>query len=441
MVRSRGLRHVVLEGLPAAGKSEILEVLSRFYPERVKVLPEVVKEVATRERIDLFRDRAQLTAAILAEIPRRRLEIEHTLAEGRLCLEESHLGVHLAYSLALDDRTFIDAYARVREGLSSPDLFLRLEIPIDVSIARQRGRQMPQFEVTRDVLERMREHLHAWHLERKSPVVSIDADRPPSALLAEIEKLLGLGYTRESRSSPRVFPVLLLLGRPASGKSEFIDFMARCSLEVRSQRYHIGRLQVVDDFPLLWEKFEEDDLWESLGRPRMYSRQVDSNYVVTDPGIWPFLIGKINQRVDALLSPPDRSPQETVLVEFSRGGERAYTDALHCLSREVLSRAAILYVAVSPEESLRRNLARYDGTRRGGILTHSVPVDEMANTYARDDWPELAPTPHGHLESSGIRVPYVTLLNEPESTAPNVLDDRYQKALDTLCALWLEGQH
>ncbi|MEA1870712.1 MAG: hypothetical protein U9N00_00755, partial [Candidatus Bipolaricaulota bacterium] len=94
------MRYVVFEGLPAVGKSETLALLARFYPERVRVLPELVKEVVTREKIDLFSERERLTEAILAEIPRRKEEVEAILAKGQLCLEESHLGVHLAYAHA-----------------------------------------------------------------------------------------------------------------------------------------------------------------------------------------------------------------------------------------------------------------------------------------------------------------------------------------------------
>jgi thymidylate kinase len=111
------MRYVVVEGLPAVGKSEILALLSCFYPQRVRVLPELVKEVATREGLDLFSQRERLTEAILAEIPRRRAEIEEALDQGKLCLEESHVGVHLAYSEALEDRSFTSVYPRIENLL------------------------------------------------------------------------------------------------------------------------------------------------------------------------------------------------------------------------------------------------------------------------------------------------------------------------------------
>ncbi len=432
------MRHVVVEGLPAVGKSEILAVLSRFYPERVRVLPEIVKEVATRRGIDLFAERPRLAEAILAEVPRRLSEVERVLAEGRLCLEESHLGVHLAYSLALGDRAFVEAYAKIEEDLPVPDLYVSLEIPIAASLVRQRSRGTPQFEVEGPILEAMRSHLRNWHARRGDRVVRIDADRPPSAVLADVERALELPYVSAGLPPCEAFEVLLLLGRPASGKSEFIDFMENCPLERRIERYHIGPFQVVDDFPVLWEKCEEDDLWERLGRPRLHSRKADGNYAVTDEGLWPFLIGKIDEKAGRFLATAPAG--RTLLIEFSRGGRSAYADALALLSPFLLSRAAILYLSVSFTESLRRNAARYDQARRDGVLTHSVPREEMERTYALDDWPSLAPSPQGILGVGGGPVPYVAMTNEPESIDPEVLDRRYHAALESLYSLWREGQ-
>ncbi|MEA3356094.1 MAG: hypothetical protein U9Q23_01955 [Candidatus Bipolaricaulota bacterium] len=74
--------------------------------------------------------------------------------------------------------------------------------------------------------------------------------------------------------------------------------MKKCPQGRRASRYHIAPFRVVDDFPILWGKFEEDDLWEQLGRDRLYSQPAERNYCVTDGGIWPFLIEKINRRVE-----------------------------------------------------------------------------------------------------------------------------------------------
>jgi thymidylate kinase len=427
------LRHVVFEGLPAVGKSETLALLARFYPQRVRILPELVKEVVEQERIDLFRERKRLAEAILAAAPARRDRVSEIIAEGRLCLEESHLGVHLAYARALDDPHFPAAYERARKLLLAPDLFVRLDLPIVESLDRQRARGTPAFEVSAPVLERMARELDAWHCANDTALAVIDADRSAGAVLAEVETRLSLQYERDPRVYAGTFDVLFLLGRPASGKSEFIDFMTRLPVDRRARRYHLAPLEILDDFPILWQKFEEDDAWEQLGRDRLYSRPADGNYAVTNPDLWGFLIRRLDREIVSRLSGLGR---KTLLVEFSRGGQDAYRAALEAFSPSVLSRAAILYVEVSAAESRRRNLARYDAAQRDGILTHSVPRAEMEGTYAADDWRVITGDTKGTVTVRGVRVPYVTMCNEPESTDPDVLDPRYSAALDALHAVW-----
>ncbi|MCK4245725.1 hypothetical protein KAX14_00640, partial [Candidatus Bipolaricaulota bacterium] len=188
------------------------------------------------------------------------------------------------------------------------------------------------------------------------------------------------------------------------------------------------------------EKFEEDDLWERLGRKRLYSKPTGGNYAVVDDGLWSFLTGKIDRQLAGLLADPDTLSRKSLFVEFSRGKEHGYSEALSQLSEEILSRAAILYICVSFEESYRKNLIRYDEKKRDGILTHSVPHGEMKQTYRDDDWFDLTSTPHGTLDVNGIPVPYVTMKNEPESTDLDVLDARYKDALDRLYVLWRESR-
>ncbi len=429
------MNYVVVEGLPAVGKSEVLALLERFYPESVRVLPELVKEIVERESIDLFRDRENLTSAIAAALPRRRDQIREILDRGFLCLEESHLGVHRAYSLALEDAGFVDTYATLRDALPQPDAFIRLEIPTAASLERQRARGTPGFEVGTDALARMLEELDRWHTDNRSEPIRIDADRPAHAMVAELTDRLGLSYGVRRDRLDETFDILLLLGRPASGKSEFIDFMNHCPPARRAEAFRIAPFDVVDDFPILWERFEDDDTWERLGRQRLHSKRCNGNYAVTDDGLWSFLIDKIVRRVDAFASASAQT-RRTLIIEFSRGGPSGYADALARLPATILRRAAILYVSVSFEESWRRNIARYDEKQRDGILTHSVPREEMERTYGVDDWGSIASEPHGEIDVRGIRVPYATMHNEPESIDPAVLGERYARALGPLYDAW-----
>ncbi|MCK5245796.1 hypothetical protein KAR02_02790, partial [Candidatus Bipolaricaulota bacterium] len=277
--------------------------------------------------------------------------------------------------------------------------------------------------------------LDRWHESQSAPLHHVDADRPVDEALAGLVQLLGLEYNAPALPNEETLDVLLLLGRPASGKSEFIDFMMQISSDHRAREFFIAPFQIVDDFPILWDLFQQDDVWESVGRERLFSRRSDGNYAVVDDSVWGFLIEQINQRVLAVPSFASPNTQRTLIIEFSRGGSAGYHDALSRLSPDILKRAVALYVSVSFEESWRRNIARYDAKKRDGILTHSVPREEMERTYGTDDWQTLTEGITGLLRVGDIEIPYATMSNEPESKVPDVLADRYRASLGPLFAL------
>ncbi len=421
--------YVCVEGPPAVGKSEVLALLRLYFPDLL-VLPELVKEVAEREGLDLFRDRERLAQALWEALPPRQAGVRAALAEGHVVLEESHLGVHAAYAAALGDHRFLEAFSRREEEILWPEVFLRFEAPLEISLLRQKVRGDPRYMVSADVLSRMEGWLSAWHARRGDRVVTIPVDRSPDEVVASVIRALDLRYT--AHPVPSVIPYLVLLGRPASGKTELIAFLQGLPLAERARAYHLGSLRVLDDFPLLWEKFVEDDVWELVGRGRLHSRRCAENYAVADPHLWDFLLHRLNAR---LAAEPAR-PGETVIVEFSRGGPNAYAHALSLLAPAVLREGAILYLSVSYEESLRRNRARYDRDRRDGLLTHSVPEEEMARTYRDDDWATLAPREAGYLTLAGERIPYVTVRNEPEPKTFGDFSRRFWPAFEELFALW-----
>lgn len=418
--------YISVEGLPALGKSEFLSTLRLYYPDQALILPELVKEVAETEKLDLFRERSRLSEAIWRALPNREKEVRGALDRGLIVVEESHLGVHAAYAAALGDTAFLAQFQDREQDILWPDRFVRLAAPISVSLSRQGARGDPRYAVPSDVLGRMLSSLDDWHTHRGSEPRLVNADRPPAEVMYDLAQALGLVY--RPPTGVRVLPYLLLLGRPAAGKSELIQFLAGLPADERAATYHLGRLRVADDFPILWAKFAEDDIWEQVGRGRLHSRRSGENYAVADDHLWPFLILRLGEE---LVRNPAR-PGETVLVEFARGGPTAYRDALARLAPEILRAGAILYLDVSFEESWRRNITRYDRARRDGLLTHSVPREEMERTYARDDWAALAPRGSGYIEPQGIRVPYVTVPNTPEPTAKEHFARRFQPAFETL---------
>ena len=156
-----------------------------------------------------------------------------------------------------------------------------------------------------------------------------------------------------------IFEKIILLGRPASGKSEIINFLKHQDANTLRTRFHIGDIIEIDDFPMLWTWFEEDDIIEKVfNKPRLHSTP---DGLFKEKYLWHLLIERIS--LDYKKFKRDNAEKNndiTYLIEFSRGTEHGgYKEAFKHLSKELLENSAILYVDVSFEESLRKNRKRF----------------------------------------------------------------------------------
>jgi len=140
------------------------------------------------------------------------------------------------------------------------------------------------------------------------------------------------------------FPILILTGRPAAGKSEVIDFLKKCDPTIRLEKYHIANFEELDDFVYVWETFELDDLMTRFGKPRVWS---DEKYWFKEQYIWDLYIDRLAlDYKKKILKDPMYHEKMTALVEFARGGDDAIHHALTLFSDEMLNKASLVYVKV-----------------------------------------------------------------------------------------------
>jgi len=237
--------------------------------------------------------------------------------------------------------------------------------------------------------------------------------------------------------SKTTFDTIILIGRPASGKSEIIEYLTHLPGDTRRERFHIAHLDVRDDFPMLWTWFEEDDiLSKKLGLPRLHSNEQE---YFKYPELWHVLIERLSLEYGKLLrDDPSYHEHSTCIIEFSRGSEHGgYAQAFQHLSDEVLQHAVIMYVRVPFEESLRKNRRRFNPDKPDSILEHGLPDDKLERLYRDDDFASVAPDDSGLIAIRGHRVPFAVFPNEDDVTTdkPDQLAERLESVLGELWKL------
>jgi len=209
------------------------------------------------------------------------------------------------------------------------------------------------------------------------------------------------------------FKILFLIGRPAAGKSEIISFLKGLPPEERITACHIGDFHEIDDFPMIWTWFEEDDILARNGKPRLYT---DWDGYFKFNYLWNLLIERLEIEYWKMAA-SSFADGNTAVIEFARGRQHGgFGEAFSHFSEKLLRRAAVLYIDVSFEESLRKNCKRFNPDKPYSILEHALPDKKLKRLYGESDWPELCSADPDYLHFKGTRVPYMVFENKDDVT-------------------------
>lgn len=230
-----------------------------------------------------------------------------------------------------------------------------------------------------------------------------------------------------------IFRTILLIARPGAGKSEIIAYLKSVPLEERIKRFHIGMLDEIDDFPMLWTWFEEDAILNKMGHPSIHT---DEDGYFLHQYFWDLLIERIGLEYDKRLRDISGYCEKyTTLVEFSRGSEHGgYRSAFSHLSHKLIEKMAILYIDVSWEESLRKNRSRFNPDKPDSILEHGLSDEKLEHLYKETDWQEVSKMNKSFLSIQDSKVPYVVFDNHDDLTShpENGLGHRLEEKLNEL---------
>lgn len=248
---------------------------------------------------------------------------------------------------------------------------------------------------------------------------------------------------------------LLLLALPAAGKSEICRYLRSVAPEVAAADFRLARTVELDDYPYVHFMrrvsqelraqgqapvfFEGDEhpmleprdwrtlihllnedyanrgredlrpgptpaawLLDRLERARI-AAGVPAALGALRPEMRAALIGALEDDALQILADRNRTAgPATTVIEFARGGPQGaelplpepygYRYSLAQLSEDILERACILYLRVTPEESRRRNLERAETAAELSTLHHRVPEAVMSGEYGMDDMAWLIDT-------------------------------------------------
>ena len=175
-----------------------------------------------------------------------------------------------------------------------------------------------------------------------------------------------------------------------------------------------------------------------MGKERIWT---DEKYWFKESYIWDLYIKRLALEYKKKIArDPAYHDRMTSLVEFARGGDDAIHRALSFLSDEMLSKASLMYIRVTYEESVRKNRRRARKGEEDSILYHSLPDEKMEYYYKTNDWDKLEATNPNFIEVRAHKIPYAVFENMPEKTLdPMLIGEELERATTKLWGLFKKG--
>ncbi|MBW1879994.1 MAG: hypothetical protein JRJ84_16655, partial [Deltaproteobacteria bacterium] len=90
----------------------------------------------------------------------------------------------------------LDLYEReIKEHVLVPDLYVRLDIPVALSVQRQIARATANVAVSGEIVSQMFGYLAEWHgAHGTDNLVVLDTNRSPDLVIADLLEIMGLEY-------------------------------------------------------------------------------------------------------------------------------------------------------------------------------------------------------------------------------------------------------
>lgn len=129
----------------------------------------------------------------------------------------------------------------------------------------------------------------------------------------------------------------------------------------------------LDDYPILWDYFQEDG-------PKTEPCE-DGGYLILGDTLCDDVLQDLDQKCRV-----QTEPEKAIFLEFARGDNLS---ALENFYDEIMDDTVLIYIYCPFDEAWRRNVEHHERALAEGTDDHLVSREEMEKTYGEDDHEDL----------------------------------------------------